>query len=80
MPVHVSGRSCDMKKIMTLAKKYNFTLLKMQQRLSVKKNGKFLGTIGDIGCFSLSPNKILLQVKEVFLLLIIKNITKDKSI
>ena len=40
----------------------------MRQRLSCqKKNGKFLGTIGDIGCYSLSPNKIITSGQGGFL-------------
>ena len=60
MPVHVSGRSCDMQKIMAIAKKYNLYVIEdAAEAFMSKKNKKFLGTIGDMGCFSLSPNKII---------------------
>ena len=68
MPVHVSGRSCDMKKIMTLAKKYNLRVIEdAAEAFLSKKNGEFLGTIGDIGCYSLSPNKIITSGQGGFL-------------
>jgi len=59
IPVHVSGRSCDMKSILHLARKKKIKVIEDAAEAFLSKyNGKYLGTIGDIGCFSLSPNKI----------------------
>jgi dTDP-4-amino-4,6-dideoxygalactose transaminase len=59
IPVHVSGRGCDMKNIITLAKKNKIKIIEdAAEAFLSKKNNKYLGTIGDIGCYSLSPNKI----------------------
>ena len=59
MPVHISGRSCDMTNIIKIAKRKKIKIIEdaAEAFLSMNKN-KYLGTIGDMGCFSLSPNKI----------------------
>ena len=59
IPVHVSGRGCEMNEIKKIAKKNNIKIIEDAAEAFFSKNKKsFLGTIGDIGCFSLSPNKI----------------------
>ena len=59
MPVHVSGRACDMSSIMKIAKKKKLYVIEDAAEAFLSKYKKnFLGTIGDMGCFSLSPNKI----------------------
>jgi perosamine synthetase len=59
IPVHVSGRPCNLGQILNIAKKRKIKIIEdaAEAFLSSYKN-KFLGTLGDIGCFSLSPNKI----------------------
>lgn len=54
VPVHLSGKVCDMEKIMRIAKKYKLWVVEDAcQALGAKdKRGKMAGTIGDIGCFS----------------------------
>jgi perosamine synthetase len=60
MPVYVSGRSPDMRKILEIAKKNNlFVVEDAAEAFCSKKDGKFLGTLGDAGAFSLSPNKTI---------------------
>jgi len=60
LPVHVLGRAADMEKILEIAKKHNLAVIEDSAgALGSKLNGKFLGTIGDIGCFSLQSNKII---------------------
>ncbi len=59
MPVHISGRSCDMTNIIKIAKKKKIKVIEDAAEAFLSKNKKkYLGTIGDMGCFSLSPNKI----------------------
>ena len=60
LPVHLYGNTCDMKKIITIAKKYNLKIIEdcAQSTGSIYKNKK-TGTFGDIGCFSFYPTKIL---------------------
>ncbi len=60
MPVHLSGRSCDMNKIKKISKNYNIPILEdAAQSIGTKYRNKFVGTFGDIGCFSAHPLKNL---------------------
>ncbi len=60
VPVHLYGRSCNMMKIKSLAKKYKLKIIEdAAQAFGAKYNGKMVGTFGDVGCFSLHPLKSL---------------------
>lgn len=61
IPVHLYGQSADMQPIMELAKKYNlFVVEDGAQAIGVEyKDGRKVGTIGTIGCFSFFPSKNL---------------------
>lgn len=60
IPVHEFGQSADMDKIMLLAKKYNLKVVEDAAcALGTEYKGKMVGTIGDIGCFSLHPRKAI---------------------
>jgi dTDP-4-amino-4,6-dideoxygalactose transaminase len=60
VPVHLSGKVCDMEKILKLAKKYKLWVVEDAcQALGAKLNGKMAGTFGDISCFSFIPPKTL---------------------
>lgn len=57
-PVHYAGVSCEMDKIMELAKKYNLYVIEdAAQGIMSNYKGKALGTIGDFGCFSFHETK-----------------------
>lgn len=57
-PVHYAGVSCDMDYIMNLAKEYNLKVVEdAAQGVNAKYKGKYLGTIGDIGCYSFHETK-----------------------
>lgn len=57
-PVHYAGVSCDMDKIMNIAKKYNLKVVEdAAQGVNAKYKGRYLGTIGDIGCYSFHETK-----------------------
>lgn len=60
MPVHLYGQSCDMDKINYIAKKHNIKVIEdcAQSHGALYKN-KSTGSLGDIGCFSFYPTKIL---------------------
>ncbi len=61
IPVHLYGQSSDMEPIMDIAKKHNLKVIEDgAQAISVQyKNGKTVGTIGDVGCYSFFPSKNL---------------------
>ena len=60
IPVHLYGQSCEMDKINKLAKKYKLRVIEdCAQAQGAKYKGKFVGTLGDLGCFSFYPTKIL---------------------
>tara|TARA_B100000787_G_C16196537_1_gene301290 strand:+ start:2488 stop:3624 length:1137 start_codon:yes stop_codon:yes gene_type:complete len=60
IPVHLYGQSCDMDSINSLAKKYNLKVIEdCAQAQGAQYKGKFVGTLGDFGCFSFYPTKIL---------------------
>ncbi len=61
IPVHLYGQSCEMDKIMDVAQSHNLKVVKDgAQAIGVQyKNGKRVGTIGDIGCYSFFPSKNL---------------------
>lgn len=61
IPVHLYGQSAEMDAIMTIAKKYNLKVIEdAAQAISTQyMDGRFVGTIGDIGCYSFFPSKNL---------------------
>ena len=60
MPVHLTGRICDMKKIIKIAKKYNIQIIEdAAQSIGSKYMGKPSGSFGKINCFSVHPLKNL---------------------
>ena len=61
IPVHLYGQSADMYEIMKIAKKHNLKVIEdAAQAIGAQyKDGKCVGTIGDIGCFSFFPSKNL---------------------
>ena len=61
VPVHWSGRICNMKKILRLAKKYNLHVVEdaCHAILAHDDKKKFAGNFGITGCFSMHPLKNL---------------------
>ena len=60
IPVHILGRSANMDKINEIARKNNLSVIEdAAGALASKYNDQYLGTIGDVGCFSLQSNKII---------------------
>ena len=61
MPVHLYGQSADMDAIMAIAGSHNLQVVEDgAQAIGVQyKDGRQVGTIGDIGCFSFFPSKNL---------------------
>jgi perosamine synthetase len=61
IPVHLSGRSADMPAILALARKHKLKVIEdaAEALVSHAPDRRALGTIGDAGCFSFSPNKMI---------------------
>ena len=61
IPVHLYGQSADMDPIMEIAKSKNIKVIEdgAQAITAQYKDGKCVGTIGDIGCYSFFPSKNL---------------------
>lgn len=60
MPVHLTGRMCEMDQIMKIARKYNLKVVEdAAQSIGSSFKGKKSGSYGDIGCFSAHPLKNL---------------------
>lgn len=57
-PVHYAGVGCEMDRIMDIARQYNlFVVEDAAQGVNAKYKDKYLGTIGDIGCYSFHETK-----------------------
>ncbi len=58
IPVHYAGVGCEMDKFLYLGKRYNLFILEdAAQGVNALYKGKYLGTIGDIGCYSFHGTK-----------------------
>lgn len=58
--VHMRGVPCNMDRIMAIAKKYNLVVIEdVAQAAGGTYKGKYLGTIGDCGCFSFQYHKTI---------------------
>jgi len=57
-PVHYGGVSCTMDEIMEIAQEHNLNVVEdAAQGVNAKYKGKYLGTIGDFGCYSFHETK-----------------------
>ena len=60
IPVHLYGQTCNMDEIIKISKKYKLKIIEdCAQSQGAKYKKRFCGTIGDVGCFSFYPTKIL---------------------
>lgn len=61
IPVHLYGQSAEMDEVISIAKEHNIKVIEdCAQAIGAQyKDGKFVGTIGDAGCFSFFPSKNL---------------------
>lgn len=64
MPVHLYGQSCDMQRVLDLAKKYNLKVIEDAAQAHgatclIDNIEKRVGSIGEVGCFSFYPGKNL---------------------
>lgn len=62
VPVHYAGVSCEMDKIMSIAKENNLLVIEdSAQGLMSKYKGRFLGTIGNLGTYSFHETKNIIS-------------------
>ena len=60
IPVHFGGQSCDMERILEIARKHKLYVIEdAAHALPAKYHGKTIGTIGDITCFSFYATKTI---------------------
>jgi dTDP-4-amino-4,6-dideoxygalactose transaminase len=60
MPVHLFGQSADMTQLMAIAQAHSLPVIEdCAQATGATWNGKTVGSIGEIGCFSFYPSKNL---------------------
>ena len=60
MPVHMMGQPADMRRIMAIARKHNLRVIEDACQAHLAQfDGKTLGTIGDVGCFSFQSSKTI---------------------
>jgi dTDP-4-amino-4,6-dideoxygalactose transaminase len=60
IPVHMMGQPCDMRSIMAIAQKHNLKVIEDACQAHLAEfDGKKLGAIGDIGCFSFQTSKTI---------------------
>jgi len=60
IPVHLYGQSCQIDEICKIAKKFNLKVVEdCAQAQGAKFKNKYIGTFGDMACFSFYPTKIL---------------------
>jgi 8-amino-3,8-dideoxy-alpha-D-manno-octulosonate transaminase len=59
-PTHVMGSICNLAPIIAIAKRHNLKVIEdCAQSPGGKYQGQYVGTLGDIGCFSISAYKII---------------------
>lgn len=60
LPVHMLGLPCKMDELNAIAAKHNIKVIEdSAQAFGGKYKGKYLGTLGDIGCVSLDAYKVI---------------------
>ncbi len=60
IPVHLNGRACDLEKILSFCKPRGIRVIEdAAQAFHSKSQNVFLGTRGDMGCFSMGTTKFL---------------------
>lgn len=60
IPVHLYGQPADMDPVLELGKKYNLKVIEdCAQALGAEYKGRRVGSLGDAGCLSFFPSKVL---------------------
>ncbi|MFA6502096.1 MAG: DegT/DnrJ/EryC1/StrS family aminotransferase, partial [Parachlamydiales bacterium] len=76
VPVHYTGKICQMNKILDIAKKHNLHIVEdSAQAFGALYEDKIAGSFGKVACFSLNPMKVFAACGEAGIVL-----TDDKDI
>jgi len=69
IPVHLNGRAVQMDEINEIAQRYNLKVIEdsCQSFMSKNSNNQFLGTMSDLGCFSMGLTKLITTVYGGFI-------------
>lgn len=60
LPVHIFGHSCDMNRIMEIAKQYQLTVIEDAcEAIGAEYKGEKVGSFGRVGVFAFYPNKAI---------------------
>lgn len=60
IPVHVSGRAASLEYLLSIARRHHLRVIEdAAEAFGSFHSGKALGSIGDLGCFSFTANKII---------------------
>jgi len=67
--VHLNGRSAELQTLQDLCRERGLSLIEdAAEALACRAGGQYLGTLGDAGCFSLAPTKIITSGQGGFVL------------
>ena len=65
LPVHYTGRVCEMKSILAMAERYGLTVVEdAAQAFLASRGGQPAGSFGHAACFSMNPMKVLAAIGE----------------
>src|SRR5579864_6521316 len=60
LPVHLLGHPVDMEPIVSVAREFGLRIIEdATECLGARYRGQYVGTLGDVGCFSFNGNKII---------------------
>ena len=81
LPVHYTGKICDMDILTNIAKNHNLFIIEDAcQSFGAEYKGKKAGSFGDISCFSMNPMKVLGAFGEAGAIVTNKESYKNKLI
>ncbi len=70
IPVHYTGKMCDMESLDALARKHRLKIIEdAAQAFGALYNGRPAGSFGDLACFSMNPMKVLAACGEAGIVL-----------
>lgn len=76
LPVHYTGRVCDMSALSAIAKRHNLAIVEdASQAFDATYRGCKAGSFGTLGCFSLNPMKVFAALGEAGII-----VTSNKDI